>query len=101
MTGASQIDANLRLAIAGRRLVELTYKRDVRIVEPHDYGRRGGVVRLLAYQISGKSTTRPEWRLFDVARIEQLRVLDRTFAGSRGAAHRTHHEWEAIFARVE
>lgn len=96
------LDRDLRFAIAHKRLLQLTYKGQVRVAEPHDYGRHKGVVRLLAYQIEGASTARgPAWRDFEVAKIERWSVLDRTFAGSRGASHHNHKSWDELFARVE
>lgn len=95
------LDRDLRFAIANKRLLQLTYTSQVRVVEPHDYGRNKGVVRLLAYQIEGTSTAHgPAWRDFDVARIEACAVLERTFRGSRGAAHRNHKGWDELYARV-
>jgi hypothetical protein len=43
------LDAELRTAIADKRLIELRYKGAVRIAEPHDYGVQNGVERLLIY----------------------------------------------------
>lgn len=95
------LDRDLRFAIVNKRLLQLIYSDKVRVVEPHDYGVDAGVVRLLAYQIEGATTAhRPSWRLFDVAKIERCRVLDRGFPGSRGQAHRTHKIWDEIFVRV-
>jgi len=42
-------DQQLRSAIAKRRLLQLGYKGKQRLVEPHDYGIRNGVVRILVY----------------------------------------------------
>ena len=43
-------------AIGGKYLVEFAYKAGrTRIVEPHDYGIRHGVERLLGFQIGGES----------------------------------------------
>ena len=89
-------DDELRFAITNKRLVKLTYGGRARVVEPHDYGVQNGAVRLLAYQLQ----TAPGWRLFDVAKIEELAVLDAVFRGSRGAAHQNHHVWDVVYARV-
>jgi predicted DNA-binding transcriptional regulator YafY len=92
------VDEQLKFAIANRRLVELKYAGSVRVVEPHDYGVQKGTARLLGYQQQGFSGL--GWRLFDVAKIESCSTLKETFAGSRGASHRQHHDWETIYARV-
>ena len=43
-------------AIGGKHLVEFVYKAGrARIVEPHDYGIRRDVERLLGFQIGGES----------------------------------------------
>jgi predicted DNA-binding transcriptional regulator YafY len=93
----SGIDQKLRSAIANKRLVQLRYEGARRVVEPHDYGVQKGTVRLLAFQLQ----TAPGWRLFDIAKIEELAVLDAVFKGSRGASHQTHHVWDVVYARVK
>jgi WYL domain len=94
------IDHQLRTAIAGRRLIRFTYMKVSRVAEPHDYGIQNGALRLLVYQLRAKPFSRG-WRMLDVAKIQSLVVLDQTFAGSRGAAYRTHLKWDRVFARVE
>jgi hypothetical protein len=42
-------DKELRQAIAGKRLIQLSYKGKLRVVEPHDYGIYKGVPRLFVY----------------------------------------------------
>lgn len=82
--------------------MKLRYSGSVRVVEPHDYGVQKGVARLLAYQQQnlGPKKSEPGWRLFDVAKMEELAVLDAIFKGSRGASHRNHHDWDIVYARV-
>src|SRR5262245_45540698 len=97
------MNADLLRAIKEKRLVEFVYKAGrKRIVEPHDYGIRGGVESLLAYQISGESRsgTAHGWKQFEVAQIGHVHVLDRHFPGSRGDSAQQHLEWDAVFARV-
>jgi hypothetical protein len=91
-------------AIVDTRLIEFVYKSGrSRIVEPHDYGIRGGVERLLAYQISGASRSGAPhgWKHFDVDGMTQLRVLDRRFPGSRSDSSQHHGNWDTLFARVK
>ena len=100
---AGTLDAPIRLAIAQKRLIEVTYKGRVRVAEPHDYGRQGGRDRLLVYQISDRGESGAAavgWRLLDIAQIEALTVLDRPFPGSRGSSHRVHKAWDEVYARV-
>ena len=94
-------DAELRSAIAGRRLLQCTYDTRSRIAEPHAYGLLHGVAKLLVFQIRGGRSPVPGWRLLEVSKIEELVVLEQTFRGSRGEAHQHHYEWDTLFARVE
>jgi predicted DNA-binding transcriptional regulator YafY len=97
------MNTDLVRAISEKRSIEFVYKAGrTRIVEPHDYGLRGQTELLLAFQLSGESRSGAAqgWKLFDVAQIHQLRVLERRFAGSR-ADHSQHHgSWDTLFARV-
>ena len=47
----SSLDETIRTAIAQKRLVRIRYDGRVRVAEPHDYGIRKGVERLLGYQL--------------------------------------------------
>jgi hypothetical protein len=98
------LDARIRQAIAGKHLVQVRYKHQTRVVEPHDYGVRHGVEWLLIYQLNSTGPTDSHsvgWRLFDIARIESLAVLEATFNGSRRAAGQEHHTWDVLHARVD
>ena len=90
-------------AIAEKRLIEFIYKTGrTRIVEPHDYGIRGGVECLLGFQISGESRSGAPhgWKWFDIDGMRQLRVLERRFAGTRADSAQHHRTWDTLFARV-
>jgi hypothetical protein len=41
------------------------------------------------------------WRLLDLATIGACKVLEQSFAGSRGDRHQQHMNWDAVLARVE
>ena len=95
------VDALLRSAIAQRRLIRFDYQGRERIVEPHDYGVKGGAASLLAFQVDGASSSSlPGWRMFRVPQLRGLVLLPDTFPGSRGAEHREHYAWDVLFARV-
>jgi predicted DNA-binding transcriptional regulator YafY len=96
------MNADLVRAIREKRLVEFDYNTRRRIVEPHDYGVRGGTETLLAYQLSGGSESGAAhgWKEFKVPKIGRLRVLDRQFPGTRGDSAQQHRTWETLFARV-
>jgi len=100
---SQSIDARIRCAIENRRLIEITYQRFTRLAEPHDYGKQNGIDRLLIYQRRGPAKpghSAVGWRLFDVAKIESLDVLDKEFDGGRGTARQDHHKWDVVYARV-
>ena len=99
------MDARIRQAIAGKNLVEIRYKHQSRLVEPHDYGVQRGVERLLVYQLRATGGTAGKhaigWRLFDVSKIESLVVLETPFQGSRRESGQDHHAWDVLYARVK
>jgi hypothetical protein len=101
---STSVDAQLRFAIANKRLIRFRYNGNVRIAEPHDYGVLDGVTRLLVFQLRGpiRSGQRGAtgWRLLDFSKLEECTALDETFSGSRGSAHRNHYGWELLHARV-
>jgi hypothetical protein len=94
-------DQRIRRAIAEKRLLELRYKRAVRLAEPHDYGVIDGTARLLVFQLHGPDSGSGAvgWRLLDVIKIESCAVTMQTFAGSRKQSQR-HYRWETLYARV-
>src|SRR5262245_52076777 len=95
-------DRSIRHAIHARRLVQFVYRSKPRVTEPHDYGVRNDVVWLFVWQTGGASSTRlPGWRWINVLEIEQLVVLEQTFAGSRNRAGQRHQRWDQLFCRVE
>jgi len=102
-TPSGSLDARLRYAIENKRLVQVRYHGRSRVAEPHDYGVQKGIERLFVFQLRASGPSRENvrgWRLLDLAKIEDCVVLDETFAGSRGASHPSHMEWEVLHARV-
>ena len=98
------VNSELVSAIRQKRLVEFVYKAGrPRIVEPHDYGVRGGVEKILAYQISGESRSGVAhgWKWFDVENMRQLKVLERQFSGTRADRNQHHFDWDTLFIRVQ
>src|SRR5260370_976389 len=80
------LNSDLLRAIADKRIVEFVYKTGrTRLAEPHDYGIRRGVERLLVFQLRGDSQSGASrgWKELDVAQIRQLRVTEHLFAGTR------------------
>ncbi|MBY0338826.1 MAG: WYL domain-containing protein [Acetobacteraceae bacterium] len=77
--------ARLREAVQARRVLELRYGGAWRVVHPHALGRTGtGRIGLLTWQTAGLArgpgSPGEGWRMFDVARIEDARILHATFA---------------------
>ncbi len=101
----ASVDGQLRFAIAGRRLLEVSYKGSVHLVEPHDYGRQKGKDQVLVFRrrvIRGVPGSKPfGWRMFDVSLIERCVVMEETFNGSRGRTDQNHYVWDVLYARVE
>jgi predicted DNA-binding transcriptional regulator YafY len=88
-------------AIQNKRLIQFRYQNKERVVEPHDYGIQNGIARLLSWQIGGQSNGRlPGWRWFDVAKMQDVQMLDKSFAGNRDVSGK-HHRWDEVFVRVE
>jgi bifunctional DNA-binding transcriptional regulator/antitoxin component of YhaV-PrlF toxin-antitoxin module len=91
-----QLDLLIRMAIAHRRLVQLVYKGQQRLVEPHDYGLRNNEAQLLVFQKSGGSSV--GWRSLKLAEMSDFQVLETTFPGGRPAGE--HIAWDVLYARV-
>jgi hypothetical protein len=87
-------------AITARHQVSFIYQGKLRIVEPHDYGIQKETPRLLSYQIGGQSGSGPlpNWRMFDLNKMSEFKMLDALFAGNRPA--KQHQKWDKLFLRV-
>jgi hypothetical protein len=96
-----QPDPLLWQAIERRRMIRLVYHGKERLVEPHDHGVLNGTVQLLGYQVAGLSSRPlPNWILMKVDEMEDLEVLETTFAGGRPTASGRHLQWDILFIRV-
>lgn len=74
------------IAIENRQLLEFTYKGHLRIVEPHTFGVfSNGNEILVSFQIDGTSDSGgvPDWRPFTFSKIQNLKVLNELFSGTR------------------
>jgi hypothetical protein len=98
----AEIDRLLRTAIAERRLLQLTLKGCLRVVEPHDYGIRRGTPQLLAWQVAGESNSGrlPGWRWISIVEASAFKLLAETFAGNRPGPTGQHSRWDRLFVRV-
>jgi predicted DNA-binding transcriptional regulator YafY len=98
---SADVDRLLRLAIAEKRLISLTYDGYPRVGEPHDYGCRNSKDQLNFFQTAGGSSSgKLDWRTFDVERITRLQVRDEHFAGTRETGSGRHLQWDQLYATV-
>jgi hypothetical protein len=95
------LDAQLRSAIAGKRLIQFTYNQQTRVAEPHDYGQRSGTDQVLVYQRTKAGKHATGWRSLEVAKIDNLELLDDTFSGTREEPRQDHVAWDVLYARVD
>jgi predicted DNA-binding transcriptional regulator YafY len=86
--------------ITTRHQVSFVYQDKLRIVEPHDYGLQNGSPRLLSYQTGGQSGSGqlPNWRMFEINKMSDFKILEERFAGNRPA--KQHYQWDKLFIRV-
>jgi hypothetical protein len=97
-----KINPVIYTAIEQRHLVRFLFKDKERIVEPHDYGIHGGVVKLFGFQTGGVSSQPlPNWRWFEISQVSNLEMLGQTFPGGRATKTGKHHNWDQLFIRVK
>ena len=97
-----QPDPLLWQAIERKRMIRLVYHGKERLVEPHDHGILNGTVQLLGYQVAGSSNRPlPNWILMKVNEMQDLQMLEKTFAGGRPTASGKHLRWDILFIRVQ
>jgi len=96
------MDGLIRQAIEEKKLVQFEYQGYMRIAEPHIYGRKGGITKLLVYQVRGgsKSGNLPNWRRVDLTEVGQFQILSETFQGRRTNPSGKHSVWDEVFIIV-
>ena len=79
------MDPQICDAIENKRLLAFNYDGLPREIEPHAYGiSLAGKEVVRGYQTGGQSSSDPlGWRLWDVAKMESLRVCQSTFSSPR------------------
>lgn len=92
-------------AIANKNIIEFRYKgKWIRSFEPHTYGMHKGTSNevLSGYQLSGysESGNLPDWRLFIVPYISDLRISDNKFLGARPGYNPNDSRMSTIFCAV-
>lgn len=93
----------LHSTIAQQRLIRLSYSPGWRTIEPHAFGmgRRGNEL-LRAYQTEGASESGEHinWKLFNVDEIDQIELLEETFAGPRPGYRRGDRAMARIYCQL-
>lgn len=89
-------------AILSKTLIEVTYKSERRLVEPHVLGVMNSKIELRVWQLKNYSdASAPEdWRTFEVKKITSISNTDTLFAGPRGTKSGIHDDWDRIIANV-
>lgn len=90
-------------AIGTREVVCFYYESLLREVEPHCYGKNPkGEELLWGYQTGGQSKSGrvPCWRLFEVARVQNVYLAGRKFSDSRPGYPKNCPPMEPIFAQL-
>lgn len=92
----------VRDAIAGQRLLELSYDGGTRVVEPHVLGLVGGRPEVMVYQVRGFSRSGgiPEWRRFFLDDVSRVRVLEEPFTPRHPVPLGRYGAWDEILAVV-
>lgn len=95
------MNALIRQAIDNKRIVEFIYKEYPRIVELHIFGKKDGILQVLAYQIGGKSSRGglPDWRRFNVLEMRNFQLSEASFHGAR-EYHGTDNSWDEKYLIV-
>jgi len=85
-------------AIRERRTLRFVYHGSLRVVEPQCHGRgHRGTELLRGHQVNGEE---PSERLFDVAQIDDLTLLDGHFDGPGGHYRRDDSAMAEVFCQL-
>lgn len=97
------MDQRICDAIENHQLLSFAYRGYQRVVEPHAYGtnRRGKEV-LRGYQAEGGSVSGDAygWKLFYVAEIDNLNVLDKRFGQARDEYEPVDREIHTVYCQL-
>jgi len=86
-------------AIRDKAIVEFSYRRHRRRVEPYLLGVDDGIVRLFGFQL-GDDETAPEWRRYTLADVVDLRVTALRFDQRRSFAAEAPSNWARTLAVI-
>lgn len=89
----------VRQAILEKRLIQFLYDGGPRTVEPHCLGiTTAGNLAIRAFQVRGFSLSGgiPDWRMFELAKMSQLQILNTSFSNPRPGYRRGDRGMEFI-----
>ena len=93
----------IAIAIANRRLLRFTYGRQLRVVEPHTYGRnQNGKLAFRGYQTGGGSNSGDPvgWRIFLERDMSMVTLSTEQFPGARPDYRRGDNMFSQIIAEL-
>lgn len=94
----------IKTAIQNKNLIQFWYHNNQRIAEPHVFGRTTkDELTVLTRQVGGysKSGGLPDWRMFYVNEISDLKILEQTFQISRTWHNPRESDFKIIYAVVQ
>ena len=96
------MDPQICDAIENKRLLAFNYNGLPREIEPHAHGiSLAGKEVVRGYQTGGHSSSEPlGWRLWDVAKMESLRVCQSTFASPRPEYRRNDSGMKSVHCQL-
>jgi hypothetical protein len=89
-------------AINGLKLLSFVYEGHSRVLEPHTYGiDKKGHRALCAYQVRGGSRSgKLGWRVFHEREMQNIALLDESFASPRPGYKRGDTQFRSIIAQL-
>ena len=90
-------------AISKNRILEFDYRNQPRVVEPHLLGKSSkSNINLSAYQIGGRGNdiAVPDWGLYTLDKISNLRIAQETFTGTRPGYDGTDSRMVKIYCKL-
>jgi hypothetical protein len=96
------LETQIQQAIQAKSLVHFYYDDLPRKVEPHVLGLKSGTMQFLGFQVGGASRSGgvPDWRRFDLYRVDRLQTVNIPFSGPRPAPSGRHSHWDHIIEVV-
>ncbi|EJL70722.1 hypothetical protein [Chryseobacterium populi] len=89
-------------AIENQNIIEFNYGDEVRVVEPHCYGKTiAGNEGLRAFQIDGYSSTgKSGWKMYDLGKVDDITITEDLFDEPRPGYQRGDKGMSEIYAEL-